>query len=483
MARYYPKSTLRLILYGFAVVALPLLLALGLAGIYMDRLLDQSQNAVYKAVQATQDSRILTQQVITMERRGRQYLLLQDQALLDAYHSTRRELQSTVTKLHELTRDSPHRRLVDTFIAAEQQLAHQILTTDTDADSLGEEIAAGFDQLNELAQAILADSNQLIDQEVQIMQETGGEAQRLLVALAFTLIPLTLVSVGVFTTLISRPIRQVHQAIRHLGAGNFEQRIQVSGPLDLQHVGKRLDWLRQRLRDLENQKTRFLQHMSHELKTPLTAIRESVDLISDRIVGPLNDQQAEIAQILRSNARQLQGLIEDLLNFGTAQSHSPALNLDHVNLREVIEEVGQNHKPALLAKHVRLECEVGDIHVVGDREKLATVVDNLLSNAIKYSPPGGKIQLELSRRNDTVELAVTDEGPGIEGDDKERIFDAFYQGRLPPEGYVKGSGLGLSIAREYINAHDGSIRTVEHDGQGARLVVQLPSTVEQLQTT
>ncbi len=478
MGRYYPKSTLRLILYGFAVVALPLLVALGLAGVYMDRLLDQSQNAVYRAVQATRDSRILTQQVITLERRGRQYLVLRDPSILETYHEARGELQNTLARLRLLPSD---RELVAAFALTEQEVAARLEEIDPESEEAADQLADAFADLSQLAQAILTDSNQQIDREVQIMQKTGAEAQQLLFALAVALIPLTLVSVGVFTTLISHPIRQVERSIRKLGAGNFEQPIQVSGPQDLQQLGKRLDWLRLRLRELESQKTRFLQHMSHELKTPLTAIRESVDLISDQIVGPLNEQQMEIAQILRSNARQLQGLIEDLLNFGTAQAHNTTLNASTFELKRLIEEVAQNHKPALLAKRVQLNCRLADINVIGDREMLGTVVDNLLSNALKYSPPGGTIWVALEQAGSDAAITVTDEGPGIHGDDRERIFEAFYQGRQPPQGYVKGSGLGLSIAREYVAAHGGTIEVIAHDGPGARLRVTLPCTVGQLQ--
>src|SRR5690606_2987690 len=178
----------------------------------------------------------------------------------------------------------------------------------------------------------------------------ASEAQRVLFGLAFALGPLTLLSVACFTTLIAQPIRQVAHAIRRLGSGNFDDPISVSGPKDLQYLGHQLDWLRLRLTDLEQQKAKFLQHISHELKTPLTAIRESVDLLADGVVGPLNEQQSEIAGILRSNARQLQALIEDLLSFGTSQNHAPTLYLARLDMKALINEILQNHKPTLLSK-------------------------------------------------------------------------------------------------------------------------------------
>lgn len=479
MGHYYPRTTLRLILYAFAVVALPLVIALGLAAVYMERLVDQSQNAVYRAVQATRDSRILTQQVMTLERRGRQYLVLRDEGLLESYNHGRIEILRSLDQLRQMPADHD---LVDTFAEAEATLAIYLADADPAANETAENAADGFSELHQLAQAILADSSRQIDLEVEVMQRTGSAAQRVLIALAVTLIPLTLVSVGVFTTLISRPIRQVEHSIRTLGSGDFDRVIEVTGPRDLQLLGKRMDWLRQRLRKLEDQKTRFLQHMSHELKTPLTAIRESVGLLNERVVGPLTPQQAEISQILHSNARKLQRLIEDLLDFGTMQAHNATLNLNTFRFDQLIEEVATNHKPALLSKDIRLDCDLERTTVTADREMLATVVDNLLSNALKYSPTGGTVRAHLERVENQVVLSVSDEGPGIKGEDRERVFDAFYRvGGTGGQGIVKGTGLGLSIAREYVVAHDGTIEVADRTEPGACLRVTIPCTLGQQQ--
>jgi two-component system sensor histidine kinase GlrK len=471
---YHPKTTLRLILYGFAFVALPLVIALGFAVLYMDRLVDQSQNAVYRAVEATRDSRQLTGQITTLERYARQYLILRDPALIEAYRNLHEDFEATALKLLRYTAGTPQGQRVRELLAAERELA--------DGDDIGQRLLAAGNQtvaerfaaLAERADVILTGSNRLIDREVQVLQETAAEAQRMLFGLAFALIPLSLLSVGVFTTLIARPIRQVDHAIHHLGDGNFDDPVTVSGPQDLQLLGRRLDWLRERLRDLEQQKTRFLQHISHELKTPLTAIRESTDLLSDGVVGRLNGQQEEIAQILQANARQLQTLIEDLLSFGTSQNHMPTLYLSRVELKSIVQRIAHNHKPTLIAKQIELDCELDEIYMLADREKFGTVVDNLLSNAIKFTPPEGRIAIRLENSGETARLEVTDSGPGVAPDERERIFDAFYQGRQRPAGYVKGSGLGLAIAREYVNAHQGTITVADHEGPGARLVVQLP---------
>ncbi|SEO96789.1 HAMP domain-containing sensor histidine kinase [Aquisalimonas asiatica] len=473
MSLYQPKSTLKLILYGFGFVSLPLIIALGYAGLYVDRLANQSQHAVYQAVQAITASRQLIDLVTTMERSGRQYLILEEPEFLENVEDAHEEFQETAQRLHRLPLDEAHRERVDDLIDAERYVYEQISGYDGgETDQIA--LARQFMELTQLGQDVLSGSNRMVDREVRTMQETATRAQQLLFWLAVALGPLTIVSVGFFTTLIARPIRQLDRIIRRMGTGDFQQPIQVAGPQDLQYVGERLDWLRQRLLDLEEQKARFLRHVSHELKTPLTAIREGADLLEDSSVGRLNAEQQEIARILASNTQQLQHLIEDLLNFSTARDTAMAMDIKRTRLAPLIEEVARNHKPAMLSKDLQLETELQDIHIRADAEKLRTIVDNLLSNAVKFSPTGGRIHVGLTRDGDGVALTVADEGPGIEADEQDAVFDAFFQGSIRAEGYVKGSGLGLSIAKDYAEAHGGSIN-LESPGQaGTRIRVDLP---------
>ncbi|MDN3517080.1 ATP-binding protein [Aquisalimonas lutea] len=473
MSLYQPKSTLKLILYGFGFVSLPLIIALGYAGLYVDRLANQSQHAVYQAVQAITASRQLNDLLTTMERSGRQYLILEEEELLENVRSTHEQFQETIERLHRLPLDNAHRENVDDLAEAEAAIFERITASETsDVDQLA--LAQEFMSLTQISQEVLSGSNRMVDREVRTMRDTAATAQQLLFWLALALGPLTIISVGFFTTLIARPIRQLDHIIRRLGDGDFHKPIRVRGPQDLQYVGERLDWLRQRLLELEEQKTRFLRHVSHELKTPLTAIREGGDLLGDPSVGELNREQQEIAEIITGNTQQLQRLIDDLLNFSTARDTAESLELGRTRLAPLIEEVARNHKPAMLSKDLHLQTELQDLHLRADAEKLRTIVDNLLSNAVKFSPTGGRIHVSLAREGGQVALTVTDDGPGIPLEEHEAVFDAFFQGRTRAEGYVKGSGLGLSIAREYAEAHGGRIRLQPGETSGTTIRVEIP---------
>jgi two-component system sensor histidine kinase GlrK len=278
-----------------------------------------------------------------------------------------------------------------------------------------------------------------------------------------------------FTLLIAKPIRQIESAIRQLGEADFTSDIRVDGPADLEYLGRRLDWMRKRLLELEAQKTRFLHHVSHELKTPLTAVKEGAQLLAEGAVGPLSKEQLEVVDILRANGTELQRLIEDLLAYQALQAGKSGLNLSRFSLRRLLERVGSKHQLALRGRDLTLELACPDIMLEGDEGKIATVFDNLLSNAIKFSPDGKIIRMAAAAQSgDRVVIEVRDAGPGLTEEEREQVFDAFFRGRREPSQRIKGTGLGLSIVKEYVSAHGGTVEARNLEGGGACFRVSLP---------
>lgn len=474
MRFYYPRSFLKLLAVGFTLVALPLVFALVNNAISIDRLANRSQQAVYQAVQATQSSRRLVELLTAMERSARQMVILGDPALLDTYALNRKQFLATAGEFGTLPFDSEQKQALDAIVRDEAAI-YAVLSGASADPAQQAKAVEGFIGLADRAQAITVRSNELIDREVEAMRATAAQAQRIMLWQLLALIPVVLFLAIGFTILIARPIRQIDSAIRRLGGGELNTAVEVAGPEDLQYLGQRLEWMRRRLVDLDQQKNRFLRQMSHELKTPLTALREGAELLSDEVVGKLSPEQREIAEILRYNSIELQKLIDDLLSYGASQFHKTALELKPVEVRHIINRVADDHRLALRAKGVKLDIEARDVTLAADFEKLRIILDNLMSNAIKFSPPGGTVSIAARANGAHLELDVADEGPGIAPADRPHIFDPFYQGAQVAEGRVKGTGIGLSVVREYATAHGGSVEVVDEAGRrGARLRVRLP---------
>lgn len=470
--RFYPRSFSTLLFVGFALIALPLMFALVNNAISIDQLGNQSQKAVYQAVQATQSSRKLAELIPAMERAGHQMIILGDRGLLDTYRVLRKQLLATASELSALPFDSAQRDSLREIVRGEAEI-HDVLSTETARPEELQNGVQAFVGLAERAQALDQRSNELIEREVENMRETARQARKITLWQLLALFPVVIFLVVGFTILIARPIQQIDAAIRRLGEADFSVPVHVGGPEDIQQLGERLDWMRQRLADLEQQKNRFLRHMSHELKTPLTALREGAELLSEEVVGKLTAEQREIAEILRHNSIELQKLIEDLLSYGASQGHKPAVQVARIGLKRVTERVVADQKLAFRAKHLNLDLNVPELALNADSEKLRVMLDNLLSNAIKFSPAGATICVTARAVGDEVELDVVDQGPGIAPEERTLVFEPFYRGRNAADALVKGTGIGLSVVREYAQMHGGSAEVVE-SASGAHIRVRLP---------
>jgi two-component system sensor histidine kinase GlrK len=474
MQLYYPRSFLKLILAGFLLAVLPLIFALVNNAYSVHQLATHSQRAVYQAVQATQNSRFLIEQITNMERSVRQFAIIGEPSLLQGYGLAHERFGDTAQRMAVLPLDARQREGLQSLKTRELALFERITQSGATRDTIGvavTELAA----LSEAAHALDQQGNLLVDREVETMQKMSGEAQRFIIWQLLALVPIALLLVFGAVFLISKPIEQLESAIRKLGEGRFDARITVNGPADLESLGRQLDWLRLRLLDLEEQKTRFLRHVSHELKTPLTALREGVELLSDEVTGKMTAGQFEIARILRQNTLRLQKLIEDLLSYHSAQFHTSALSFTTFTLKALAARVAQQHSLAMRAKNLNLNLSASEFEIEADEKKIEAVIDNLLSNAIKFSPPGGTIKVQLRKRGADAVVDVMDEGPGIPDADRGRIFEPFFQGNTEYTGPVKGTGLGLAIVQEYVNAHGGSIEIIDDGNPGAHLRVILPT--------
>ena len=272
---------------------------------------------------------------------------------------------------------------------------------------------------------------------------------------------------------LGRPFKRLSQAIAGLGANQLDQPVRIAGPADIETLGRQLDWLRLRLVELDADKTRFLRHISHELKTPLSSLREGISLLEDGVPGPLSADQREIVRILRQHSARLQAQIEELLRFNALAFEARQLRPQSIALDDLIRQQIDEQKLQWQGRRLRLSLALQPVRVEADPDKLALVLANLLSNAIRFSPPDGELLIRLGRRHGQALIDIHDQGPGIAAEDRERIFEPFYCGKVQPDSPVKGSGIGLSVVREYVQAHGGSI-TLGPDGPGAHFHVEIP---------
>jgi two-component system sensor histidine kinase GlrK len=471
---YYPQSISKFIFFGFFLVGLPLVVALVEQNQSLNRLAEESRKSVFESSRIAQLSQELYEQSTTLDRLARQYTILLNPAQINNYEHEHNSFNQILTQLEgAYTGEKPD--WLGRVRAEESRLWLDLQQFATQSGKNVEALTDGFQAFVKQTRQVRSEAEEVAQLAVEGLTQTAHNAQRQWRLLMWMSLFIAVALAFFLAQAIARPFKALDRAIRRLGSADFSREIEVKGPKDLQQLGQRLDWLRTRLQTLEDQQTRFLRNISHDLKTPLTAIREGAELLRDGVGGRLKTEQQEIVQIVRDNAISLQSMIERLLKFHQARALEPERMMP-TDLEKVVRHIVAEHRLTAMRRLISVDLHLSPVSVKGDTQKIETIVDNLLSNAIKYSPRLGKITVHLKLENSFARLDVEDIGSGIPLNEREKIFETFYQGAPPKEHRVKGSGLGLAITKEYVMAHNGKIEAGDRaDGKtGARLTVWLP---------
>ena len=469
-----PRRVSHWVTLGLMLVVLPLVAATLTAIHVMDEIATESQLAVERSTKAVSYSRTLADFLMRMERNARVYRVVQEKSLLDNFSQLHEGFEATAANLLATETEQALLDLLSDLLAQERQLYQSLISLEPNSEQAAEALS-GFSELREQLRALINLANEESQRQGQRLLSYANQAQSVLLWEALMVIPIASMLGVLMMARVIRPMRHLDRSIRELGAGNNERVIQVEGPEDIRLLGERLEWLRQRIVELGNQKRIFLQHISHELKTPLASLREGIGLLGDGVTGELNEQQRDVVNILENSSVHLQSRIEDLLAFSISDQPPDASARERFDLKPVIEDVLQQQQLPCQSKSLIIRADLEPTEIFAEREKIATVVDNLLSNAIKFSPENGCIEIELDCRKPNAFIRVTDEGPGIRLEDREAIFQPFFQADTEYTGYLKGTGLGLAIARMYARMHRGDV-VVENTERvkGSSFLVELP---------
>ena len=470
--RLQPRSVLELVLAGFILVGAPLMVGLLISAKQIGSLAGESEALLVQSVQRTQATREILNRVAAMERAGRQFRILRDDQAWEHFDQQRRHLRDRIIELADS--ELPQERLVD-LAAYSEQLA-RVVAADHGNEVWPPVVAQGFLEFDQRAQALVADNQTAANEAIDRLKALGERSRRVVFWQLSAMIPVGVLLVIVFTLLITRPIRQLDRGIRALADPGSGRIPGVTGPRDLRALSIRLEWVRRRLNRIERDRQRLLGQVSHELKTPLSAMVEGVGLLDEELLGPLDRRQAEVTGILKANVERLQEQIESLLKFNRLQAGLKPAEHEPIAVSELVDDVLAAHRPAMIAHGIKTELQVDeDLVVIGDRDMLRTALDNLVSNSVKFSPPGARVGIFAHCQDDRVVLEVADNGPGVDSADRNRIFEPFYRGLRQEKSGVPGSGLGLAICRDLVRAHGGEVGVAARPGWRTVLKITLPT--------
>jgi len=441
-------------LAGFMLIALLLSWAVVRSWLVLEQFVVDSRRGGEQSLQLSASIQELAERTVDLERSARQFMILKDDAVLARFD------ENTAHSLAQLP---------GSWRAALQSLSLGLHQRAAQSDLL-----PPLNRLGELNTELERNGRRWIAAQQATMLvalETSRQQLARLVALAVAGAFLVALAMSWW---LSRPIAALERAIARLGESRFDEPVRVGGPTDLRQVGRRLDWLRLRLGELEAERERTLRHVSHELKTPLTALREGIALLHDEVAGALAGAQGEVVGILQHNVMTLQGHIESLLKLNAAAFEARRLHYRPQPLRQLIDELVQARDLQIQARQLSVQRAAPAMPCVVDGEKLRVAIDNLLSNAIDFSPHAGLIRLSAEVSGKTLRITCLDQGPGIAAGDAERIFEPFVQGARAAPTPRRGSGVGLSIVRELVTAMGGRVWLATGQRKGANFVIEIP---------
>ena len=231
-----------------------------------------------------------------------------------------------------------------------------------------------------------------------------------------------------------------------------------------------------RLSAIDKVKTNFLSMVSHQLKSPLSSTLLQTSILLEEMVGWLNEKQRDLLQKVKAKITGMTDLVNDILDVCFIEEGGYLTQIETLNLTEILHRTIDVMQPQALDKDIALKVKIEDnLPVIsGNRSSVEAMFINLISNAIKYTPPRGKVNVELGENAQNIQLEVSDTGIGVAEVDFPRIFEKFYRVRSDLTKNIKGTGLGLSIVKGVVDAHYGAINIESKVGEGTTFTVLLP---------
>ncbi len=274
----------------------------------------------------------------------------------------------------------------------------------------------------------------------------------------------------------AKPLRALTEGAEAMAAGDFDHRVEVSSPRELQRLAGDFNELASRLGELDRMKRDFVSSVSHDLKAPLASIEETTRLLLEDEAA-LSAEQRRFLELNASSAARLRGMIGDLLDMARLEADAVNFELEPLDLNDCCERAVEEADSVLASRglEVSLDLAPGPLSIRADLALLLQALGNLLSNAARYSPEAGVIRLrtlDLRRQLSSLRVEIEDRGPGVPDDEKRRIFDRFYSSA------GVGTGLGLAIARSVVDHHGGRVWVEDAALGGSVFLVELPENSE-----
>ena len=436
--------------------------------------------------------------VIDLETGVRGFVITRNQRYLDPWRDALRQYPGAIRELLTLTKDNAlqHGRALSIEKAIQTYLTtySQPLVDYTQRNPADARKLVTSRQGRQQVETIRQRFDQFLTSERALSKQRNDRARAtarnaITVGASGLAAALLLILVGVLylRRAVARPVRLTADAAARIAAGDFSGRVPTDGPgevgelerafntmaASLERTLANLEERNRRLVESERVKGELVSNVSHELRTPLASVLGFSSLMLERDLPPEETQR--YLEVIRTEARRLGALLNDLLDLQRVEQETLELRLDQLNLNDLLATQVMLYSAQSDAHELRFEPSGEPLLVHGDADRLAQVIGNLLSNAIKYSPDGGVIEIAADLIGEDATVWVRDSGLGIPAEHQDQIFTKFFRGDVGREWGIPGTGLGLVLARQIVEAHGGEAGFESKAGAGSTFWFRLPA--------
>jgi signal transduction histidine kinase len=436
-------------------------------------------------------------------------LLLEMQAEgLDVQSYTRKYFVLSSPALRQQTKENLEnsvRRFNERFQSLEQALRHwqpveeiallstawidyqnylvEALRMDPPPDEVPANLAAAVGQVRIRTDSSYKALTQSISDQVERNRTLGSQAQTfsLLVGVVFLITGSALAYLMIRT--INVPLQELTRGTRNISSGRFTHRLSEEGPLEFAELARDFNKMTEKLGELDQMKKDFVSHVSHELKAPLAAIRQTLAVTMEQIPGPINEQQRRLLQLSRNSAERLTAMVANLLDVSRLEAGTMEYEMGSHDLHELAKAVAEEFELNAAERGIKITVTSTDplMPVSCDHDRMIQVVGNLIDNALKFSPANSTVAVNLERNgNSEITLSVADRGTGVPDDHKHAVFEKFHQVKGGGKRAVgQGVGLGLAICKTIVTAHRGTIWVEDNPGGGSIFRLEMRALTKQ----
>ena len=425
----------------------------------------------------------MIQDLISIEETGKQYFLLRK----ESYRSIIDQKESDIFNAWERLRrdslcyDDEERKVVDNGYDIWQGLVERLRSqmenlpeNTTDIELLFQDNTKDLDTLLGFARYINGRAIKSLDGKIVFLKGLGDQVKEFTWWALGLAIRIGLVVPLIIYRSITKDLATIRTGIRHIAQGDFSYKIPLHTKDELGMLAEAFNNMAIRLKELDDMKSEFISVVSHELKTPLTSMKEAANLLMEGVGGVLDDKQKRLVTIMEQGIDRLLTTISELMEMSKLESGLVQLQLEMHEINDIVSLFVSEIKPYADTRgiHVRASYLPGGCPLRVDKNKILQVLTNLTHNAIKYSHEGSPVDVRIKDQNGDIIVEIEDYGKGIPQEDIPLIFEKFYQSKTT-RGH-SGIGLGLAISKSIVDAHGGKIYAKSSLGEGSVFTFSLP---------